>query len=109
MMEKQKKSRVWSIFLLGVLVCICLAFGFNLGVNHMAQQQMNKDRNYIPLYTHKVVLQCKELRSVAYTIPQCEYNESVNDGWWFKRLLADSSTIISVEALEWPFEDKCER
>lgn len=98
----------WKIFWLVLLTAVLgTALGFSFGVNHAAQQQMEKEKNYKPLYTSRILITCGDMRAITFTAANCDSIQAKDDGWWFNKLTQDSSSTIVVEQMEWPYGDNC--
>jgi len=98
------KRIFWLVLLTAILGT---ALGFSFGVNHVAQQQMKKEKNYKPLYTSRILITCGDMRAIAFTSADCDPIRAKDDGWWFNKLMVDSSSTIVVEDMEWPYSDSC--
>jgi len=106
-MEKQTPSNGWYIFFIGVFAVICMSAGFSYGINHAAQLQMEKEKNYKPLYTSRIVVKCADIQVIAFTTAECDSTRAKDNGWWLNKLLQDTSSTIVVENIEWPYNDEC--
>lgn len=106
-MVKEKASLRWRVINFLIFAIIFGGLGFSWGVHHQAVQDWDKEQNFIPNYSSRIVVKFGDAQVVAYTIPRCDSSAANDDGYWFNTTVCDPEAFIVVETIEWPFKDGC--